>query len=81
MRVEVRLEDLGSDKVIEATISFWYFDAGEEVPKGEDLVEVVTDKATYNVAAPAGGTLKEIAAAEGQVVKPGDLLGVIESKE
>ena len=81
MRFEVRLEDLGSDKVAEATVSFWYYDAGEEVKKGEDLVELVTDKATYNVAAPVAGVLSEILAGEGQVVKPGDLLGVMETGE
>lgn len=81
MRREVRLDELGSDKVTEATVSFWYYDAGEAVKQGDDLVEIVTDKATYNVSAPAGGTLAEIRSGEGQVVKPGDLLCVIEVKE
>ena len=82
MRVEVRLEDLGKeDKAVDATVSFWYYDTGEKVKQGDDLVELVTDKATYNVAAPVSGVLSEVLAGEGQVVKPGDLLGVMETGE
>jgi pyruvate dehydrogenase E2 component (dihydrolipoamide acetyltransferase) len=81
MRHEVRLENLGDEKAAEATVSFWYFDAGEQVSEGQDLVEIVTDKATFNVTAPASGTLTEVVAGEGQAVKPGDLLGVMEAGE
>ena len=81
MKVEVRLESLGDEKASEATVSFWYYDPSEDVTEGQDLVEIVTDKATFNVAAPASGKLVEITAGEGHSVKAGDLLGVIEAKE
>lgn len=79
MKVEIRLPELGDDKNIEASVSFWYFDAGEAVKEGDDLLEVVTDKATFNVPSPAAGKLTSIAAGEGEVIKANDLLGVIES--
>ncbi len=81
MKVEVRLEDLGDDKAEEGTLSFWYFDEGEKVEEGADLVEIVTDKATFNVTAPASGKLVEATAKEGHAVKPGDLLGIVETGE
>lgn len=80
MKFEVRLENLG-EGADEATVSFWYYDPGEEVSEGEDLAEIVTDKATFNVPAPVTGRLAEIVAKEGFAVKRGDLLGTIETKE
>ena len=81
MKVEVRLPELGDDKNLEASVSFWYFDADETVKEGEDLLEVVTDKATFNVPAPCAGKLASVVAGEGETVKANDLLGVIETEE
>jgi len=78
MLVEVTLPELGEDAGKEATVSFWYVEAGGAVEKDQDLVEMVTDKATFNVPAPAGGVLKEVAALEGDKVEVGGRLAVIE---
>jgi len=78
MRHEVRLPELGEDAGNEATVSYFYFDVGEEVKEGDDLVEMVTDKATFNVPSPVSGKLAEIRASEEQVVKIGEVLAVIE---
>jgi len=80
MRIEVKLPDLGEDAGDEATISFWYVEEGGSIAKDGDLVEMVTDKATFNVPAPAGGVLKEVATVEGDKVKVGQLMAVIESE-
>jgi len=81
MKVEVRLPEMGDDKNLEASVSFWYYDTGESVKEGEDLLEVVTDKATFNVPAPRAGKLVSVVANEGETVKANDLLGVIEAEE
>lgn len=78
MRVDVTLPDLGEDAGKEATISFWYVEEGGAIREGEDLVEMVTDKATFNVPSPATGTLVERAAQEGDVVAVGAKMGAIE---
>lgn len=78
MRIEVTLPDLGEDAGEEATLSFWYVEIGGAVKEGEDLVEMVTDKATFNVPSPAKGTLLEQSASEGDVVAVGASMGVIE---
>ena len=76
--MEVKLPELGEDAGDSAKVSFWYYDEGEKVEEGEDLVEMVTDKATFNVPAPVSGDLKEIFIGEGDEAKVGDVLAVIE---
>ena len=76
--MEVALPDLGEDAGESAKVTFWYFKVGDEVKEGEDLVEMMTDKATFNVPSPATGKLTEIRAAESDAVNVGDILGVIE---
>ena len=76
--MDVKLPDLGEDAGESAKVTFWYFKPGDEVKEGEDLVEMMTDKATFNVPSPASGTLKDIRMAEGDEVKVGDVLGVLE---
>ncbi len=80
MRTEVKLPELGEDAGKEATVSFWYVEDGGEIKKDEDLVEMVTDKATFNVPAPASGVVKEVSAVEGDKVEVGQLMAVIEGE-
>jgi pyruvate/2-oxoglutarate dehydrogenase complex dihydrolipoamide acyltransferase (E2) component len=75
--VKVYLPELG-EGITKATISYWYVEEGAMVTEGSELVEISTDKATFNVPAPCSGSLKEIAAHEGDVVEIGSLLAVIE---
>lgn len=74
---EVKLPPI-AEGVDKANVSYWHHAAGDSVKEGEDLVELVTDKATFNLPAPASGVLKEIAACEGDVVKVGQVLAKIE---
>ena len=75
--MEVKLPPLG-EKIEEATVSFWYRQVGEEIARDEDLVEMATEKTSFNLPAPAAGRVKEIRAGEGAVVKVGEVLAVIE---
>ncbi len=81
MRVEVKLPDLGEDAPNEATVSFFFVDEGDDVKEGDDLVEMVTDKATFEVPAPATGKVVEVKAEEEQIVKVGGVLAVIETEQ
>ena len=78
MRYEVVLPSLGDDAGDHATLSFWFIDAGAQVKEGEDLVEMVTDKATFNVPCPRNGRVVELKAKENQVVKVGEVMAVLE---
>jgi len=74
---KVILPELG-EGVKQATLSYWFFQEGEKIAEKDDLVELTTDKSTFNLPSPASGTLMQIFMHEGDTVHPGDLLGIIE---
>lgn len=55
----------------------WLKSDGEQVTKGEPLIEIETDKAAVEVEAPATGILAGLTAAEGQDIAVGQAIGVI----
>ncbi len=73
----VLLPELG-EGIEQATVACWHFKEGDQVGLDDDIVEVVTDKATFNVSAGASGTLTKILAKDGQEVRVGGTLGTIE---
>lgn len=75
--VKVILPEL-SQGVKKATVSYWYFKPGEKVNEKDDLVELATDKATFNLPSPCSGTVSEILISEGNAANVGDTLGTIE---
>ncbi len=74
--VKVILPELG-EGIAKATVSYWFSKAGERVKEKEDLVELTTDKATFNLPSPCSGVLSEIIHAEGDSVEVGQELAVI----
>ena len=75
--VKVVLPELG-EGIEKATVSYWYFKDGEKVNEKDDLVELTTDKATFNLPSPATGVISEIFFREGDNVNVGEALAVIE---
>ncbi len=69
------------DSVIEATIIKWNKKQGDKVRLGETIVELETEKANFEVAAEATGTLVSIAKNADEDVEVGDLLGTIDVSE
>jgi pyruvate dehydrogenase E2 component (dihydrolipoamide acetyltransferase) len=65
-----------SDSMEEGTILKWLKSDGDEVAKGEELVEIETDKATMTYEADADGTL-EIVAEEGSTLAIGEVIARI----
>jgi pyruvate/2-oxoglutarate dehydrogenase complex dihydrolipoamide acyltransferase (E2) component len=61
-----------------STIQSWLKRIGDRVEAGEALVEVDTDKATEEVAAPVSGTIADILAEEGDEVKADSVLAIID---
>ena len=70
------LPELG-EGIKKATVSYWYFKAGEKVSEKDDLVELITDKATFNLPSPCSGIISKIIIPEGETVAVGTILGVI----
>ena len=73
---EVKLPSI-AEGVEKASVSYWHRNVGDAVKEGEDLVELVTDKATFNLPAPISGTLKEVLVSEGDEVRVGQVLAKI----
>jgi pyruvate dehydrogenase E2 component (dihydrolipoyllysine-residue acetyltransferase) len=65
-----------SDSMEEGTILKWLKAAGDEVAKGDELVEIETDKATMTYEADSDGTL-EIVAEEGSTLSIGEVIARI----
>jgi len=73
----VPLPSLGDDAGDKASVSFVYVKPGDAVEEGADLVEMVTDKATFNVPCPAAGTVTKLLVSEGDEVSVGGPLCVL----
>ena len=74
---KVILPPLGED-INEAAIAAWLVSAGARVEEDDDIVELVTDKAVFNVPAPVKGIVREICYTEGSKVPIGATLALIE---
>ena len=75
--VQVVLPELG-EGIDHATVSYWYFQEGDKVSEKDDLVELATDKATFNLPSPATGILSQVVFHEGDLVNVGEVLATIE---
>ncbi len=61
----------------EGTVVQWFKAEGDTVQKGEPLVEVLSEKVTYDVEAPASGVLRKILASEAANVPIDEAVGII----
>jgi 2-oxoglutarate dehydrogenase E2 component (dihydrolipoamide succinyltransferase) len=62
----------------EMVVGKWLKQVGESVTQNEPLLEIMTDKVTVEIAAPATGVLREILMSADQPVQSGEVLGRIE---
>ena len=76
MAEQIKMPQLGLT-MTEGTLGKWKKNIGDAVAVGDVLVEVMTDKITSEIEAPAAGVLRVIAASEGQTVPVQGLLAVI----
>lgn len=61
----------------EGTIGKWFKAEGDKITKGDSLVEVVTDKAVFELEAPKSGLIRQIITPEKSVVPPGYIIALI----
>ncbi|MGE5218340.1 MAG: lipoyl domain-containing protein [Chloroflexota bacterium] len=79
MKKNVIVPRLGSsDESDEVRILRWIKEPGVAVKKGEALLEVETDKVNVEIEAPEDGQLSAINAREGDFVKFGSVVAVID---
>lgn len=71
--IEFKLPDIG-EGIAEGEIVQWLVAEGATVEEHQPVVEVMTDKATVEVPAPAAGTVTKFLAGEGDTVPVGDVI-------
>jgi pyruvate dehydrogenase E2 component (dihydrolipoamide acetyltransferase) len=76
-RFEFKLPDIG-EGVTEGEIVGWLVHVGDAISENQDMVEVMTDKATVTIGAPKDGKVVEIRGSEGDVVPVGSVLVVLD---
>ena len=82
MKKDVVIPRLGSsDESDEVRILRWIKNQGDKVRKGEALLEVETDKVNVEIEAPDNGELLEISAREGDFIRFGAVVAVIDKTD
>jgi len=76
MAVEIRVPPLG-ESLVDAVVGQWLKGEGDEVSRGETVVELETDKVNLDVTAPEDGVLGRIEKQAGEIVTVGELLGLV----
>lgn len=75
MKEEIYLPKMGLT-MTEASIEKWLKNDGDTVKKGEDILEIMTEKVTSTIEASASGVIK-IHKKEGSTVPVGEVIGEI----
>ncbi|MBN1609040.1 MAG: 2-oxo acid dehydrogenase subunit E2 [Polyangiaceae bacterium] len=79
-RFEFKLPDIG-EGIAEGEVVNWLVGVGDAVTENQDVVEVMTDKATVTIGAPKEGRVTELRAKAGDVVGVGSVLVVFDVAE
>lgn len=77
-KFEFKMPDIG-EGVTEGEIVSWLVAVGDEVAEDQEMVEVMTDKATVTIGAPQAGKIVELCGGEGDVVPVGNTLVVFDT--
>ena len=77
MKFTFNFPDLG-EGLEEGTIMEWYVKAGQHVKMGDSLVQMETDKVVADIPSPKDGVIAQLFGDEGDVVKVGSPLVIIE---
>lgn len=77
--MEIKLPELG-ENIARGTVSKILVKAGDNVKKGQNILELETDKAVLEVPSPQEGLVKEILIKAGQSVKVGQPVFVFDGK-
>jgi pyruvate dehydrogenase E2 component (dihydrolipoamide acetyltransferase) len=76
MATELKVPTLGMD-MEEATIVRWLVEEGAEVKKGDPILEIDTDKTSFEIEAPADGSIRALRGEEGETLPVGATLAYV----
>jgi 2-oxoglutarate dehydrogenase E2 component (dihydrolipoamide succinyltransferase) len=75
--IELKLPAVSADMEY-GTVTRWLKAEGDRVAQDEPVVEIEADKVTVEIEAPAAGVLARIVAAEGDEMKVGATIAIID---
>ena len=81
MTKKICVPPLGEQKQTETLVNFWYVEEGQQIQAGDDLAELVTDKAAFSLPSPEKGRVVKILKPEGAKVKAREALAELEVEE
>jgi pyruvate dehydrogenase E2 component (dihydrolipoamide acetyltransferase) len=76
--LEFKLPDIG-EGIAEAEIVSWAVSVGQQIGENENLVEIMTDKATVQIGSPRTGVIIRLGGDVGQRLRVGSVLAVIDT--
>ncbi|MCG1009142.1 2-oxoglutarate dehydrogenase complex dihydrolipoyllysine-residue succinyltransferase [Salinicoccus sp. ID82-1] len=74
---EVKVPEL-AESITEGTIASWLKQKGDQVEKGENILELETDKVNVEVISEEAGVITELKAEEGDTVEVGQVIAIVE---
>jgi len=74
--IELKVPDFGETEKIE--LISWFIKEGDSFIEGDELCELVTDKAAFSIEAPSAGKLSKIIIKSNAIVKIGELVALLE---
>ncbi|WP_299460881.1 2-oxoglutarate dehydrogenase complex dihydrolipoyllysine-residue succinyltransferase [uncultured Gimesia sp.] len=80
MSVEIKVPSVG-ESISEVQIGAWHAEEGKWVAQDSEIVELETDKATFDVPAPLDGIIIEILKKQGETAAVGEVIGYLEEAE
>ncbi len=75
----LKLPKMG-ESIAEATLVKWLKEEGDQIEIDESIVEIATDKVDSDIPSEVKGVLKEKKFSENDVIKVGEIIGVIETE-
>ncbi len=79
-KVEIILPAMG-EGIIEATITRWLVNTGDEVAEEDPLVEIATDKVDTEIPSPLAGRLIKKLYNEGDIPRVGEVIGMLHTRD
>ncbi len=79
MDFELTLEQIAPEMEY-GTVTRWLKQVGDAVSPGDLIVEIEAEKASHEVESPVAGVVSSLVADEGDELKVGDVLAVIDTR-
>lgn len=80
MPIELKVPEVG-ESVTEVYIGEWRISEGDSVERDDNVVEVESEKATFDIPAPAAGVLSRIVKQSGETAKVGETIAYIDEQK